>query len=106
MPRTFVRNRAAPTASSALLATRIAAVSNGSRPRDDNDSGTTAEGAFQSDFHITNNFDCATNNFDQQPLHKACDAVVSGAGNARASARNLPWRYIRGHTRLVNGPGQ
>src|SRR5580765_128198 len=106
MSRAFIGNYAAPSPSSALLSTRIAAVRNRTRPCNHDNSWATPERAFERDFHIAEHFDRATHNFDQEPLHQAGNAVIGCARNSRTGASNLSRRNIGCDTSFMDGASQ
>src|SRR5690348_3553597 len=89
MPRPFVGDHAAPAAGASRFSRLVASVGNGTGPGNEYDTRAALEGTLQSDFHVSDDFDRAANDFDQQPLNQAGNTIVSRAGDACAGARDL-----------------
>src|SRR5438270_8633035 len=79
--RALIGHQSPPSSRPCTFSTIISSVCDCTRPGNHDHSSSAAKRALQCNLHIADDFDCATDNFNQHPLHQAGDAVVRRACN-------------------------
>jgi len=112
MAGTFIGDQTSPTACPSRLSLMISSVSNGAGSGDEYDSWAATKCALESDFHVADDFDGSANNFNEESLNQAGNAVVRCASHSSTSARYLlrgdPGRdagFVDGASQRVAGAG-
>jgi hypothetical protein len=97
----FISDGESPTASAGSSPPPVAAVSDGARAGNDNDTRASIEGSFERDLHIPNNVDGRRQYFGEKSAYTLGQLRPRGAGTSHARIRHLRRCDAGGGTRLA-----
>jgi hypothetical protein len=90
MRGTFIGHSKSPASSTSGSSLRIAPVGNRASPSDHDHTRPSAESRFQSDLHVTHDFNFHRHNFRNQLPNGGCSLLITNAGNSHARTLHLP----------------